>query len=141
MAKTFYGLTKILQQAVQTTFDAIDDIPKTVVYHSTSTDPAALQAAYDIVTGTVTRVGTDYTIEQVVLARFKQSEVDKTIVIETDMKMIFPAQQLPVESTSEDTITYTDPKTGLVRRWEVVKLFGEPSNSVTVLQVRTSGSA
>lgn len=123
------GMKAVLRQAVLRAFAALDDIPQKVTYHSVAATPAR-----DLDAGTFTRPSTNYTLPKVVFTSYTTRERDKDPAIETnDVKVLFPASDLPVKAKTQDTITDAE---GVL--WEVIDKKTDPAFVLTILQMRAA---
>jgi hypothetical protein len=121
------ALKATIRRAVKSAFKAMDDIPKVCSYKSVAGAPTR-----DLDSGTSTRVTTNYTLPMVVFAKFSERQIDRDPALLTDMKMIFPSEDLPVEPKQSDTVV---DDVGII--WTIVKRLSDPAAVVTILQVRT----
>lgn len=122
------ALKASLRKAVKSAFKALDDIPKVCTYKSVAGAPVR-----DLDTGTSTRVETDYRLPMVVFSKFTERQIDRDPALLTDMKMIFPSEDLPVPPKQSDTVL---DDAGIT--WVIMKRISDPAAIVTILQVRTS---
>lgn len=122
------SLKTTLRKAVKAAFKALDDVPKKCVYKSVTGTTVR-----DHANGTLIRVTQDYPLPMVVFARFQEKDTDKDPALLTDMKMIFPRDDLPALPKVSDTVLDEDGVT-----WAIVKRLTDPAALVTILQVRTS---
>lgn len=122
------GLKATIARAVKQAMNALDDIPQRCTYKSV-TGPAVR----DHVAGTLLTPTQTYPLPQVVFARFSEKDVDKDPALITDMKMIFPRDDLPVPPKQSDTVIDA---AGLI--WVIVRRLSDPASVITILQVRTA---
>lgn len=125
-------LNDTVKGGVRAAFKAIESLCKTVQYFSlTGTMVRDLEA------GTVTPGSNQYTLKQVALLRFGQKELDAYPgVLPTNMKAIFPAENLPAYPETDDYFIVASGK--FKGKWTVVQNLGEPSESLGKLEVRKS---
>jgi hypothetical protein len=122
------GLKATIARAVKQAMLALDDIPKVCTYKSVSGGAVRNHAA-----GTSARTETDYPLPQVVFTKFSEKDIDRDPALLTDMRMIFPTADLPVQPKQSDTVVDSDAIT-----WAIVRRLSDPASVVTILQVRTS---
>lgn len=122
------ALKATVRRAVKAAFKALDDIPRKVTYKSTGAPQRNLDA------GTATRPVTPYTLPMVAFVRFSAREVEKDpLLLLTDVKMLFPTEDLPVAAKENDIVTDDKGTT-----WEVIRRLSDPADVLTTLQTRTS---
>jgi len=122
------GLRGQVQTAVITAFNAIGDIARPATYQSLTG-----VITRDLVAGTSTAEVVPYTLKRTVFTKFKDKEINDSIVVETDEKFLFPALDLPVQPKTDDTILDEHGRT-----WEIISRLSDPASAVVILQVRTS---
>jgi hypothetical protein len=122
------ALKATIRRAVKAAFKAMDDIPKVCTYKSVAGAPVR-----DLDSGTSSRTETSYTLPMVVFAKFSERQIDRDPALLTDMKMLFPSEDLPVPPKQSDTVI---DDVGVT--WVIMKRISDPAAIVTILQVRTS---
>lgn len=120
------GLRATLASAVGAAFTAIGDIPESATYRRTS-------SSYVPSTGVNTITNTDYTISKAVFAKFEQFEIDKVLVLGSDVKMIFQTSGLSIiPNIATDKVVRTDGKI-----YNILRVSHDPAGVTTTLQLRT----
>jgi hypothetical protein len=122
------GLKATLQRAVKAAFKAADDVPRKCTYKSVSGE-----VVRDLVAGTSTRVTQEFTLQTVIFTKFSEKDIDRDPALLTDMKMLFPTQDLPVQPKQSDTVL-----DDVGTHWVIIKRISDPASVLTILQVRTS---
>lgn len=119
------GLKSTIQQATLGAMDALDDIPKEAVYHSTGT------IAYDPATRASSETGgSDHTIEKAILVGYKSSEIDGVKILKTDQQLLVPGLSLTVTPKENDYATIDGIK------WDIKDCSIDPAGAMWIFQVR-----
>lgn len=118
------GLRDLIKNQVEAAIVTIDDLADAVVYSSTTVGD------YNISTGTNEKTTVSRTFNAV-LARFSADEMDDSIVVATDMKMIVAANDF---GTGEPNIN--DTLTAQGKTWNVENSKGVPGQSVWLVHIR-----
>lgn len=124
------ALRGFLQLQVQSAFKQLQDIPRPFTYIQRGGTPVR-----DVVTGKTAYPETTRTIPRVVPARFKENEVDTTVNVATDQKLLFPRLDLDRTIIPRSSDKMID-EHGFV--WEVQRLLSDPADAVVIVHVRTS---
>lgn len=125
-------LNVTIQGGVRAAFKAIESLCKTVQYYSLTGTKVR-----DIEEGTLVPGTNQYTVKQVALLRFAQKELDTYPgVLPTNMKAIFPAENLPAYPQTDDY--FIVPSGKFKGKWIVVQNLGEPSETLGKIEVRKS---
>jgi hypothetical protein len=95
----------------QSAFVAIGDLARPATYQSLTGN-----ITRDLVAGTSVAEVVTYNLKRTVFTKFKEKEIDTSVVVETDEKIMFPALDLPVEPKSADTLLDEHGRT-----WEIIK--------------------
>ena len=113
-----------LAKAVNSAFKALGDIPvSAVLRRSTST--------YDTATGINTVSTSDTTIYKAIFTKFEKFEVDKVVVLATDVKLIFQQSEVSiVPSTAIDTIIWNS------KTYNILRVGEDPAAVTYILQLR-----
>ena len=115
---------QLIKDQVSSAISILDDLADAVVYSST------VMGTYDIATGVTARTITTRNFNAV-LARFSADEMDDSIVVATDMKMIVSASDFGVgEPGINDTLTSQS------KTWNVENVKGVPGQSVWLVHIR-----
>jgi hypothetical protein len=123
------SLKSTLRKAVKSAFKALDDLPQQVTYTSVQGAPVR-----DLDSGTFTVPHTDYTLPLVVFTKFTDKELERDPALQaTDMKMLFPAEDLPVEPKPPDTVIDAENV-----KWSVIKRMRDPAKVLGMIQVRAT---
>lgn len=122
------GLRGQVQTAALTAFRAIGDLARPATYQSLTGN-----ITRDLVAGTSVAESVTYNLKRTVFSKFKETEIDTSVVVETDEKMLFAALDLPIAPKSADTVLDENGRT-----WEVIKRLSDPASAVVILQMRTS---
>lgn len=117
-----------IRRAVKQAFRALGDVPRKCVYKSATGD-----IVRDHVAGTSTRTTVDFDLPMVAFTKFSERQQDRDPALMTDMKMLFPAEDLPIDPKQSDTVV--DDKGTL---WTIIKRLSDPAAVLTTLQVRAS---
>lgn len=120
------GLTATVQQGVLSAFQALGDLVKTATYKELT---GAMTR--DLDAGTSTPVSVSHTMPRTIIVRFKDSENDANIILETDAKFIAPAVDLSIDPKASDLIIDWRGRT-----WEIIKNMADPASAAIVLQIR-----
>ena len=89
------GLKATIASAVGSAFTALDDIPESVTYRRTT-------VGYNPQTGDDTPTDADITVD-VVFTRYQQFEVDRVMILSTDVKAIVQQSDMGVVVPASDT--------------------------------------
>ena len=96
------GLKSLFQNAAVAIVNAFDDIPVSIVYHSTGT------SSYDTDTGVNTETGdTDYVIEKVFIFDYESREIDGEKIKKTDQMLLIPYSSMPVAPEMDDYVKFS----------------------------------
>ncbi|UTC28382.1 hypothetical protein GURKE_03560 [Brevundimonas phage vB_BpoS-Gurke] len=119
----------ILRRAIRQAFLALGDIPVKATYKVKTSD-----SVYDPETGTSSTPSQLIDLPLVAFTRFTVKEMDRDPKIAAkDVKVLFPMEDLGREPSEDDTVI--DNKG---REWEIVRVLGEPSEQLGMLQCRLS---
>lgn len=122
------GLRATLAKAVTSAFTALGDIPEACTYRRTS-------STYNPTTGANVIVNTDTAITKGVFVKYEGMEVDKIVVLASDVKFLVRKSELStiVPNLATDKLIRTsDSKTYNIIRYSI-----DPSGSVITLQLRS----
>lgn len=121
------GLRSTIVNAVGSAFKAIGDIAETATFRRVA-------SAYNPATGTNVTTNTDYTILKAVFAKYDSSEIDKIVILATDIKMIFQQSELAiVPNIATDRVVRTSD--GKV--FNIIRTSQDPVRSLHILQLRS----
>lgn len=122
------GLKNTIQGLVTTAFDVVGDLKTGVNFHFLISD-----GTYDPVADTETSTVATVTNVQVIFSNFDFNELDSSVIVETDMKMLVDASKL-----QGNTFSPTNTATEVVsaKKWNVIKILSPPGNSIYILHVR-----
>lgn len=110
--------------AVATAFTAIGNIPESVTYRRTS-------SSYNTATGTNTITNTDYTIS-VVFSKYNNFEIDKQVVLATDIKALFKQSSLSITpNVATDKIIRSS------KTYTILNIGQDPAAATYTLQLRS----
>lgn len=113
---------------VSSAFEIIGDLRE-----NTAVQLVATNGAYDPVTDSTTQTITTINDLKAVFSRFTIDEVDESVVVSTDMKVLIPAKDLNYYQPQEyDTLIETDTSV----KWNVRKSRTVPGNSLYIVHVR-----
>lgn len=113
---------------VSNSFNILGDLRETI-----SVNFVTGTGSYDPATDTQAQTISTVSNLKVVFARFTIDEIDSSIVVETDMKVLIPALDIGTVQPKE-TDYFIENQTGF--RWNVVKSRSVPGNSVYIIHVR-----
>lgn len=116
--------------AAKSAMTAIDDLATTITY--TSVNP---NKTYNPITDTTTGADTEVTSVPCALTQFKSDELDASILVITDRKLIIVSTDLSVSPKTNDFIL-----TSGGDKYEVVRDISPPENVVYILHIRRVGS-
>ena len=121
------GLRSTIVNAVGSAFKAIGDIPETATYRRVA-------SAYNPATGTNVATNTDYTILKAVFSKYDSSEIDKVVVLATDLKMLFQQSELAIApNIATDRVVRTSD--GKV--FNIIRTSQDPVRSIHIFQLRS----
>lgn len=118
-----------LQGLVSTAIGIIDDLADNITYTQ------VVPGAYDATAGTTQDTTTVFKFNGVI-TKFKTDEMDNKVVISTDAKMICAYNDLPIQPTTEDFVTSSNPSLQAVQQWKVVRVLGVPGDAMWCIQIR-----
>lgn len=121
------ALADLIRTAVSGLFVTLDDLAPAHTYVSTD----ASQGVYDAATGTYTRNDTTFANIKMVLSRFRAEEIDASVNVTTDIKVLIAALDLATTPKTQDRIHLTDGRNFMIER-----VMGVPGDSIHILQVR-----
>lgn len=114
-------------KAVSSAFKALGEIPESITYRRVA-------STYNPTTGTVTQTNTDYTISKMIFTRFENFEVDKQVVLASDVKAIFQRSELSITpSTATDKIVRTSDG----KIYNILRVSQDPAAATFTLQLRS----
>lgn len=114
-------------KAVTSAFKALGEIPESVTYRRTA-------SAYNPATGTVVATNTDYVLSKMIFTRFENFEVDKQLVLASDVKAIIQQSELSiVPSTATDKVVRT--RDGKI--YNILRVSQDPAGATYTLQLRS----
>lgn len=120
------GLREALNKAAAAAFTAIGDIPESATFRRTTT-------AYVPSTGVSTVTNTDYIVTKAVFTKYDNFEIDRVIILGTDVKMIFQTSKLSITpNIATDKIVRADGKI-----YNILRVYHDPAMVTTTLQLRT----
>ena len=118
------GLRDTISSAVGSAFAALGDIPEAVTYRRSVN-------TYDPQTSANSVVDTDITITPV-FTSYEKFEVDRVMILATDVKAI--VQQSDMDGTTPSPNTDTVIRNGVI--FDVLRYGEDPSQSIYTLQLR-----
>ncbi|MGF7160260.1 hypothetical protein FHS85_001883 [Rhodoligotrophos appendicifer] len=116
-------LRNLVKQQVVNAFESIGYLVESITYKHVTL------GAYDPTSDTVATTVQTFTIPAV-LVQFKLTELDTSIIVQTDRKCLIPALSLPITPTENDQII------ALGRTWNVQAILGVPGASFHILHTR-----
>ena len=121
------GLRATIASAVGAAFTAIGDIPESCTYRRTS-------STYNPATGTNVITNTDYTLSKVIWSRFESFEVDKLVVLGSDVKVILQTSALSVTPNiaTDQMIRTSDGKI-----YNILRVSKDPAGAIYTMQLRS----
>jgi len=117
----------LIRDLVSNAFVTLDDLAPTITYVSVTAP------AYNPETGAITETTAEHEVKGV-LARFGLNELDGEVIVTTDMKVLIPAKDLPVNPNENDRIIAT--VNGAEKTYNVQRILGVPGESLHMLHVR-----
>jgi hypothetical protein len=123
------GLKKVFQDVAVAMIDAFDDVPVSIIYHSTGT------IDYNTPSGVTTETNTtNYVINKVFVFSYKSEEIDGEKIKQTDQKLMIPCLSMPVTPKMSDYVLFE--VGGAV--WNIVKDESDkdPTDSWYIFQIR-----
>lgn len=118
------GLSRAtLAKVVSAAFNALGDIPESVVYRRTS-------SSYVPSTGTNTITNTNYTIDAI-FTSFQSVEIDRVAVLASDLKMILEQSELTITPNLA-----TDKVVRNSQTFNILRIFQDPTGATWTLQLR-----
>jgi len=118
------GLRSVFQEAAESIFDAFGDVAESATYTRVTGNPV-----YSPSTGTMSTPETSYTIS-VINTRFKSNEVDGIHVLNTDHKVLIPANDIAFTPGLHDHLTIDGVRENVVNKRI------DPAEALWILQVR-----
>lgn len=121
------GLRETLAKAVNAAFVATGNIPEAMTYRRTS-------SAYNPATGTNVITNTDYTVAKSFWLKFESFEIDKLVVLGSDVKVIIQSSSLSVTPNiaTDQIIRTSDGKV-----YNILRVSKDPAGSTITMQLRS----
>lgn len=122
------GLRATIVGAVSSAFKAVGDIAETCTYRRTS-------STYNPATGANVITNTDYTILRAIYSKYESFEIDKVVVLGSDVKMIVQKSELgtTVPNLATDKLLRTsDSKT-----YNIIRVSQDPAGATYTIQLRS----
>lgn len=121
------GLRSTIRSAVASAFKAVGDIPEVSTYRRVA-------SVYNPATGVVVQTNTDYTLLKAIFTKFENFEIDKQVVLGSDVKMIVQTSEFSITpSTATDKVVrLSDGKI-----YNILRVSTDPTGSIYILQLRS----
>jgi hypothetical protein len=121
------GFDALIKTAVQGGFVTLGDLAPSHTYVSVDTSAGV----YDTATGSYVRNADVEQTVKMVLSRFRNEEIDSSIVVTTDFKILVAALDLTAVPKRGDRIHLVDG-----RKFHIERVMGVPGESIHILQSR-----
>lgn len=113
-----------IAKAVSSAFKVLGDIPEAAILRRTT-------SSYDTSTGDNTTSTSDYNISKAIFTKFESFEVDKVVVLASDVKLIIQQSELTVTpSLASDTIIRGG------RAFNILRVGQDPADATYSMQLR-----
>lgn len=117
------GLRSTIQNAVNSAFSAMGDIPISITYTQVS------NGGYDANTGSTTETTTSLTLTAIITS-YDQERINAGISLATDQQMLLPGKDLSITPKPQDRVTFDN------FTYEVYQVERDPTSALYKIQLR-----
>lgn len=121
------GLRDTLKSSAQSAFKAAGDIKEDVTYYGKGV------VTYNTSTGVVNAQDSGYLISAI-FSNYKNSQVDGKKILNTDVRMLLPQNDLPIEPAAHDFIIRLEANASI--KYEALSIEKDPAGALWMIQLR-----